>query len=235
MRLDELSVNNQDFNNIDLNPYISYQNKSYINQIKKSKKKRIITNINNISISNLEISQQYGQNNFEKGLILISILIVMNILSIILNISLITYSYLIILTVGTVIRLIIFIILVIIYTKFKKGEVFCSLSNGIFTSVDIFTTMNLLIINFEFLLSHFQVFSIVSWNYIMFIVIYMLSLYFSIITLKLFNYLSFSYTIQLVFKKILFFISYYLLCIEEEVQENTYVEYQEFDDFDSEY
>ncbi len=235
MRLDELSVNNQDFNNIDLNPYISYQNKSYINQIKKSKKKRIITNINNISISNLEISQQYGQNNFEKGLLLISTLIVMNILSIILNISLITFNYLIILIIGTVIRLIIFIILVIIYTKFKKGEVFCCLSSGIFTSVDILTTINLLIINLEFILSHFQLYPIVSWNYILFIVIYMISLYFSITTLKLFNYLSFSYSIQLVFKKILFFISYYLLCIEEEVQENTYVEYQEFDDFDSEY
>lgn len=237
MRLNDSSINDKRNENPNSNlNYIPYQSKNYLELQKKQEKlKRNAITVNSNKITNLEISRQFGQNNFEKALLLICIIILLNGVTNFLYYELLSKTYICFSAASLGIELILFIILSFFYFRLKQEKIFNTLPHSLLTLMDVLCLIYLILSAFIVGLLQAQKVGITCPGYWFFIIKFIISVYFVVVTYKVLNFNGCSYTIQGMLKQAWIYISYYILCMEEETNTHTYNDYQEFDEFDSEY
>lgn len=237
MRLNESSIQDKRNENVNSNlNYIPYQSKSYLELQKKQEKlKRNAITVNSNKITNLEISRQFGQNNFEKALLLICIIILINGISNFLYYHLLSRTF-IWMSIGSIgIELVLFTILSFFYFRLKQEKVFNTLPHILLVFVDILCVIYIILSVVILVLLQAQQAGIACPGYWLFIIKFIIAVYFVVVTYKMLNFSGCSYAIQGMLKKAWVYVSYYIFCMEEEANTHTYHDYQEFDEFDSEY
>ena len=239
MRLDNLSADQTEYINMnqdEINQNIEYQSSTYLAQKKKSKKKRQHNNPDSYNLTNFEISKQYGINNYERALIVISTVVLCDFIYYMIYMDSFEFYFKIIFLIELGNCAIMFALLLIIYLKLKKGLITTIIPSLAISLLDILSVTFFTLLVLTTILINFQNIEYISGRFICFLILLISSIYFVLLILKIFNYLHCSYIIQTFLKRTWYYITYYILCLEEDSQQdNYYTEYQEYDDFDSEY
>ena len=196
-------------------------------------------NKNNLQfLTNLDISNHFGQNNIEKSLCIL-------ITSIVITIFWFIYYYNVLLhyTLNTIfisgsilLDLICLFLILYLYIKLKQDILFNTVSKNMNIYIEIIISVNFLAKTILIVLIH-STFSILSLPYMLYISKLILDLYFLIVTVKLFMFSSCSYKFMEYMKYYYNFVLYYLFCVEEEESNNYYGgnEYMDFDELESNY
>lgn len=227
-----LNLNNNNANNIYMtSEYLAYQSN---NKYKKSIINSQLAQQSPYNLTNEDISKQFGQNNYEKSLIIISIIFGINICWYYFFYTLLTPVFKSATISILVIQLFLIIFLTYLIYRIRQNKVINTLPELIIKIIDIMCLVYLIIFFFVFVLVHFQSISIISFGYFVYVLKFSLEIYFSLLLMKLFHFNSYSYKIQEGLTLMLSYITTYLLCIEEENQQNN-MDYQDCDELDSEY
>lgn len=235
MKLDENSI---DDNHLQLINQNAYANADYIALQSNKYKKTVLNNFyqqrDPNSLTNEEISKQFGQNNYEKGLVLISVLFILNSIWLYFYESLLTKSFTIAYYINLVIQGTLTLSLSYLYMKIRQNKVINPISTNLLRVVDLLSIIYLITVVTTFVWVNFQAISIFSLGYLVFSIKFALEIYFIILILKIFSFSSCSYKIQETIMLAFSYFTTYVLCIDEDLQNNN-IDYQEFDELDSEY
>ncbi len=235
MKLDENSIDDNHLQMINQN---NYANTDYIALQSNKYKKTVLNNFyqqrDPNSLTNEEISKQFGQNNYEKGLVLICFIFILNLLWLYFYQNALTKTFTIAYYINLIIQGSLTLSLSYLYLKIRQNKVINPISTKLLRVVDLLSAVYLITVVTVFVWVNFQTISVFSLGYLVFSVKFALEIYFVILILKLFSFSSCSYKIQ---ENIMLAFSYfttYVLCIDEDLQNNN-IDYQEFDELDSEY
>lgn len=201
---------------------------------KKNKKQSINSNKIKHTITNEDISALYGQSCFDKGLLVLSIILISFSFLTYFNYNLIGKYFLIISTVILSVNFMLICLFFLIFFKLRDSKAITSISYQVFKVIDILTGIYGMIALTVVILLNFQTISIFSFTYVSYILLFFIQLYYVNFVLKILNYSNFWYNFQNIWIKSYYFIKTDVLCMEEEYADPN-LDYNEFDELDSEY
>lgn len=240
MKLDESIIDlNTNYYDRNSTPFLAYQSNNYIQLQKenKAKNKKRYNNPDMYNITNQDISYQFGQYFYDKALLVISIIFSLNTIIFVSFISEFNTLFKVVNFVSIGIQTILIIIYLYIYFVIRKAfSLYGNIPFNLIRFVKILTIVYALSSFTSVIFLQFQKINYLTFCYILYFTKIFVDIYYIAHILRTFSFLHNSYRIQCFFKRIWFYISFYILCLEEEDYNNNYYEInQEYDEFDSEY
>lgn len=231
MRLDDInhSLMKSEFKVYDDNNYLENYDKP-----KKNKKHLQEAIKNKHTITNEDISSLYGQSCFDKGLLVLSFILICFGFLTYSNYGLIGKYFFIASTTTLSINFLLICLFFIIFFKLRDSKAITSISYELIKTIDILTGIFGIISLYVIFTLNFQAINFISLSYISYLILFLLQIYYVNIVLKILNYSSFWYNLQNLWIKSYYFIKTDIFCMEEEYVDPN-LDYNEFDELDSEY